>query len=176
MIRDSLGVPYKKTIAGDVGTTSKGILHSIMKAADGYRCVAFKPISSLVRRESIPTILHPRRNFSMSNCHHFAQDVTMSVTSKKTRKVNHIIASSACKYCAVDFGTDDLTSLASLNDRYHGSEKCIYRAEQGWNPRPFQTFQTAFTTEMVSTFPVTPCIIRDTMEYALHERKSSLLG
>lgn len=120
-----------------------------------------------------PVLAHPRRSLSMSNCHHFAQDVTMAVSSKKTRKVNHIIGSSACEYCAVGFDTDDLTSLASPNyRRYHGSEKCIYRAEQGWNRRHFLTFRTAFITAMASTLPVAPCITREVMEYALHERKS----
>lgn len=52
----------------------------------------------------------------MGNYHLFDQDVTMSVSSKKIRRVNHIIESSACEYCAAEFDTDDLTSLASPYD------------------------------------------------------------
>lgn len=172
MIRDYLGDHTKKPSPEMQKPYPKEVLRRIIEVAGGCRCIAFKEIDICSVPWRVYPVIDPRRNSSMVNCHNIARQVTMSVSSKKTRKVDHIIESSACEYCAVNFDTDDLTSLASLNGRYHSSEKCIYRAEQGWNRRPFQTFQTAFITATASILLETPSIAIKTLEYALHERKS----
>lgn len=112
MIRDSSGDHTNKPSPETQEPYQKPVLHRINKVAGACRCVAFKPIDVCSGPYRVSPVADPRRNSSMSNCHNIARDVTISVSSEKSRKVNHIIESSACQYCAVDFDTDDLTSLA----------------------------------------------------------------